>query len=69
MGCASLNPPLAIGDSPPPNSLAKCTDIAKDGNYKTFGEVLQKLVDVIGMYNECSERHGGLVDYELKKAK
>lgn len=67
MGCASLNSPLIIKDSPPSNSISKCIPIPKDGHYQTFGEVLEKLTDVIGMYNECASKHSGLVDYETKK--
>lgn len=67
MGCASLNSPLIIKDNPPVNSMSKCPPLLKDGHYKTFGEVVEKLTDVIGMYNECAKRHEGLVDYEVKK--
>lgn len=47
--------------------MVLCEPIQKDGNYKTFGEVVQKLVETIGMYNDCRARHSGLVDYETKK--
>ena len=67
MACASLSGPLTQRDSPPSESLAKCPDIEKDGHYRNFGEVLEKLTEVIGMYNDCSVRHNGLVDYEKGK--
>lgn len=47
--------------------MVLCTEILADGKYKDFGEVMIKLIDVVGMYNECAQRHKGLVDYENKK--
>jgi hypothetical protein len=47
--------------------MQRCSEIAKDGKYKNFGETLTKLVEVIGMYNECSSRHNALIEYEEKK--
>lgn len=67
MACSSLNVQSTIKDSPPINSMSSCADIAKDGHYTTFGEVLEKLVDTITMYNECQIKHQGLVDYEKEK--
>lgn len=54
-------------DHPPINSMQRCSEIAKDGKYKNFGETLTKLVEIIGMYNECSSRHNALIEYEEKK--
>lgn len=47
--------------------MGKCVELQPDGHYKDFGEVLSKLVEIIGMYNDCSTRHNGLVEYENKK--
>jgi hypothetical protein len=47
--------------------MALCPEVVADGNYKDMGQLLDKLIEVIGMYNKCSTRHNGLVDYENKK--
>lgn len=52
---------------PPVNTMVECPQIEKDGHYKTFGEVMEKFVDVIGMYNDCRARHNALVEFERKK--
>ena len=52
---------------PPVNSMTRCEALVADGHYKTFGETVEKLVDIIGLYNECRARHNALVDYEEKR--
>lgn len=66
-GCASLNVPSTTQEAPP--GLSKCPAIVKDGNYQNFGQVLEKLIDTIDAYNDCSNTHNALVDYEMKKDK
>lgn len=67
MGCSSLN--VQSTAIPPPNSVTKCEQLVKDGHYKTFGEVLEKLIDTIGKYNDCAAKHNTLVDFEMDKNK
>lgn len=62
-----MKPQLTDNQPPPVNSMQRCPSIAKDGKYQTFGETLTKLVDVIGMYNECRSRHEALINYEEKR--
>jgi hypothetical protein len=49
--------------------MQPCSFVVADGNYKTMGQLLDKLVEVIGMNNTCAIRHNGLIEYEQKKDK
>jgi hypothetical protein len=62
MGCGSLKK-QSMDTLPPANSLVKCSPVAKDGKYKTFGEIYSKLVEVIHQNNDCAGKHNSLVDY------
>lgn len=67
MSCSSLKIQSTIKDNPPVNSMAVCPAIQKDGNYKTFGDTVVKLIEVIGLYNECAIRHEALINYVKEK--
>lgn len=54
MGCASSSNLSII-------PTEKCPLIEKDGNYKTFGEVMTKLTEVIGMYGDCAAHNNAYV--------
>lgn len=55
-GCASLKGQSTL-------VTPRCEPIAKDGKYKTFGEVTEKLIDLIDQYSECAANHNKMVDF------
>lgn len=65
-GCASLSVPSTTPTAPA-NSTTKCSAVVKDGKYKTFGDLYEKYIGLLGQYGECATKHNGLVDYLGKK--